>query len=113
MTTDTNWLKELKAGDRILLSSSYSRWYSEEIVKSVSAKRGDITLECGKVFSKYGSEKGVTWNGAVLVEYTQEHLDYSNAIKKRHSDLAIVKGFNFSKLSNADLAKVAELLKGR
>ena len=77
-------LNNAKAGDKVIIGSSNSYGYSSEwsfnisTIKSVSAKRGDITLANGKRYKKDGCKIGVgRWDshyGDDFFEYTQENI---------------------------------------
>lgn len=81
-----------EAGDKLICgyrSSFYDRWaFTQHIVKSVSGKRGDITLDNGRRFDRqgrrYGRQKYDTSND-VLLELNQDNVAEINVYAKHRS----------------------------
>ena len=79
-------LNNAKAGDKVIVGYCYDAplWrFNEVTIKSVSPKRGDITLSDGKRYQKDGRKMGVgRWNrhyGDNFFEYTQENIATINS----------------------------------
>jgi hypothetical protein len=72
-----------KVGDKIIVGhDNYPLWSFKEVtIKSVSPKRGDITLSNGSRYQKDGRKMGVgRWdNHYALFEYTQENIAIINS----------------------------------
>ena len=80
-------LTNAKVGDKVVIGNSnsygHSRWgFYETTIKSVSAKRGDITLANGKRYKKDGCKIGNDrWGYSYsdkFFEYTQENIKVIN-----------------------------------
>lgn len=78
-------LTNAKAGDKIIVGNyNYSFWSFKEVtIKSVSPKRGDITLSNGSKYQKDERKIGVSkWNlqhySDNFFEYTQENIKAIN-----------------------------------
>lgn len=79
-------LDKAKVGDKIVIGYCYDYplWRFDEVtIKSVSPKRGDITLSDGKRYQKDGRKMGVgKWDrhyGDAFFEYTQENIATINS----------------------------------
>lgn len=79
-------LTNAKSGDKIIVGHCYDYllWsFNEVTIKSVSPKRGDITLSDGKRYQKDGRKMGVgRWGrhyGDDFFEYTQENIAIINS----------------------------------
>lgn len=86
-------LNKVKVGDKIIIGHCYDYplWTFDEVtIKSVSPKRGDITLSNGKRYQKDGRKMGVgRWEshyGDGFFEHTQENIatinSYISAMKE-------------------------------
>jgi hypothetical protein len=74
-------LNNAKAGDKVIVGYCYNYplWSFKEVtIKSVSPKRGDITLSNGSRYKKDGRKMGLgRWDshyGDDFFEYTQENI---------------------------------------
>lgn len=79
-------LAKAKVGDKIIVGRCYDYplWmFNEVTIKSISPKRGDITLSNGKRYQKDGRKMGVDrWEshyGDNFFEYTQENIKTINS----------------------------------
>ena len=74
-------LNNAKVGDKIIVGyGNYYFWSFKEVtIKSVSSKRGDITLSNGSRYQKDGRKMSVgKWDfyyGDYFFEYTQENIE--------------------------------------
>lgn len=85
-------LTNAKAGDKVIVgydnSYGHSVWtFNEATIKSVSPKRGDITLSNGKRYQKNGRKMGVMsrWDfhySDNFFEYTQGNIEVINNYTK-------------------------------
>jgi hypothetical protein len=78
-------LTNAKVGDKVIVGyDNYPLWSFKEVkIKSVSSKRGDITLSDGKRYKKDGRKMGVgRWDfhyNDDFFEYTQENIEVINS----------------------------------
>ena len=94
-------LRNAKVGDKVIVGHCYDyplRRFDEVTIKSVSPKRGDITLSNGKRYQKDGRKMGVhKWDlhySDEFFEYTQENIKVINSyVVSKNKVNEIVKWF--------------------
>lgn len=128
MDININNLKEYdtehaKAGNKLISAyrSSYgSRWaFSQHVIKSVSAKRGDITLDNGKRFDRqgrrYGKQRYDTSND-VLLEFNEDneaeiiaYAKHQSLVFKTRKALEALLKNGYSRLDDMPTEKIEQL----
>lgn len=92
-------LNNVKVGDKVIIGSikdlGGSEWeFNGTVIKSISAKRGDITLANGKRYQKDGRKMGVgRWDrhhGDNFFEYTQENIATINSYLEARNEAGYI-----------------------
>ena len=90
-------LDKAKVGDKIIIGRCYDYplWSFDEVtIKSISPKRGDITLSNGKRYQKDGRKIGVDrWEshyGDDFFEHTQENIAIINSYLKAMNEAGYI-----------------------
>ena len=94
-------LNNAKVGDKVIVgySYNYSLWrFDEATIKSVSPKRGDITLSNGSRYQKDGRKMGVgRWDSHYsdnFFEYTRGNIEVINSyVTSKNKANEIIKWF--------------------
>jgi hypothetical protein len=65
-------MEKLNVNDKVFIENALSKRLTIRVVKSISTKRKDITIDNGQVFEPYGIEKGSNWYKDRIFVYTPE-----------------------------------------
>lgn len=102
-----DFIKNLKVGDQVAYSASFSQFYSVGTVSKITPT-GRIYLDNGKKFNNGGHELGAAgrWSSASLYELTDKIKD--KAVKQQL--LQRIDRSELNKLSNDDLKKIVDII---
>lgn len=113
--TNATWISELKVGDKVYCQSYGGAYHLGKVI-SISAKRGDISVQYKEngprqVFSSNGRAKGDGYIREQLAPYNQETIDFIKAKNQRNENMAEIKSTAWQHVSDDKLALIAAILK--